>query len=303
MRRPAIPKVTGLRTLGRPRLTLAGALVVERTWPFFIDIGVAAALLASFWAILWIAKFWFSSAIPEVEIHRSPSHLPLYALYSLVRIFLAYALSLIFAIAYGYTAAYNKRIETLLIAMLDILQSIPVLSFLPGVMLAMMSLFPSRQIGIEFGAILLIAAAQIQASEKIRVSIGTQDTTINCAAGGPVVRELHLLEKYLPHDGKYKDAEYDIQWLNLPTGAQLNTEVLADRLDIVQMADFPAIVGHSSFLASKSGVKTLYIASLSVGVHGAGLSDLPISTTRKYPTDGEPELPGRNEPLPTWCSG
>ena len=68
---------------------------------------------------------------------------------------------------------------------------------------------------------------------------------------------MHLLEKYLPHDGKYKDAEYDIQWLNLPTGAQLNTEVLADRLDIVQMADFPAIVGHSSFLASKSGVKTL----------------------------------------------
>lgn len=161
MKRPAIPKVTGLRTLGRPRLTLAGTLVVERTWPFFIDIGVAAALLAGFWAILWIAKFWFSSAIPEVEIHRSPSHLPLYALYSLVRIFLAYALSLIFAIAYGYTAAYNKRIETLLIAMLDILQSIPVLSFLPGVMLAMMSLFPSRQIGIEFGAILLIFTGEV----------------------------------------------------------------------------------------------------------------------------------------------
>jgi len=25
-----------------------------------------------------------------------------------------------------------------------------------------------------------------------------QDTTINCAAGGPLVRELKLLEKYLP---------------------------------------------------------------------------------------------------------
>jgi NitT/TauT family transport system permease protein len=145
----------------KPRLTLSRAFVMERTWPFFIDLSVAAALLAGFYAILWVAKFWFSSAIPEVEIYRLPSHLPLYAFYSVVRIFLAYALSLVFAIAYGYTAAYNKRLESLLIATLDILQSIPVLSFLPGVMLAMMSLFPSRQLGIEAGAILLIFTGEV----------------------------------------------------------------------------------------------------------------------------------------------
>jgi NitT/TauT family transport system permease protein len=145
----------------RPRFTLSRAFVMERTWPFFVDLGVAAALLAGFYAILWIAKFWFSSAIPEVEIYRSPTHLPLYAFYSVVRIFVAYALSLVFAVAYGYTAAYNKRLESLLIATLDILQSIPVLSFLPGVMLAMMSLFPSRQLGIEFGAILLIFTGEV----------------------------------------------------------------------------------------------------------------------------------------------
>jgi NitT/TauT family transport system permease protein len=145
----------------RPRLTLSRALLVERTWPFFVDLSVAAALLAGFYAILWVAKFWFSSAIPEVEIYRSPSHLPLYAFYSVVRIFVAYALSLVFAVGYGYVAAYNKRLEALLIAILDILQSIPVLSFLPGVMLAMMSLFPSRQLGIEFGAILLIFTGEV----------------------------------------------------------------------------------------------------------------------------------------------
>jgi NitT/TauT family transport system substrate-binding protein len=141
----------------------------------------------------------------------------------------------------------------------------------------------------------LVIAAQLQAGEKIRVSIGTQDTTINCAAGGPVVRELHLLEKYLPHDGKYKDAEYQIQWLNLPTGAQLNTEVLANRLDIVQMADFPATVGHSSFLASKSGVKTLYIASLSVGVHGAGNA---LLVPKDSPVQSIKDLKGKRISVP-----
>jgi NitT/TauT family transport system permease protein len=145
----------------KTRPTFSRAQVVERSWPFFIDLGVALALLAGFYAILWIAKFWFSSAIPEVEIYRSPAHLPLYAFYSVVRIFLAYALSLVFAVAYGYTAAYNKRVEALMIATLDILQSIPVLSFLPGVMLAMMSLFPSRQLGIEIGVILLIFTGEV----------------------------------------------------------------------------------------------------------------------------------------------
>ena len=141
--------------------TFSREFIAERTWPFVLDLSVAAALLAGFYAVLWIAKFWFSGAIPEVNIERSPSHLPLYAFYSTARIFIAYILSLTFAILYGYIAAYNKRVEALMIATLDILQSIPVLSFLPGVMLAMMSLFPSRQLGIEMGAILLIFTGEV----------------------------------------------------------------------------------------------------------------------------------------------
>jgi NitT/TauT family transport system substrate-binding protein len=118
------------------------------------------------------------------------------------------------------------------------------------------------------------------AAEVIHLGIGTQDTTINCAAGGPVIRELHLLEKYLPHDGKYKDATYDIHWVNLPTGTQLNNEVLAGRLDIVSMADFPSILGYDALLSKNDGVKTLYIASLSLGLRGAGNALLvPLNST------------------------
>lgn len=58
--------------------------------------------------------------------------------------------------------------------------------------------------------ILYLCTAHAGAKEVIQIGIGTQDTTINCAAGGPVVRELKLLDKYLPHDGKYKDATYEI---------------------------------------------------------------------------------------------
>lgn len=143
------------------RYSLARSLVIERSWPFFLDLTVAMGLLAGFYAVLQIARYWLGGAVPEVEISQSPAMLPLYAFYSCVRIGVAYLLSLLFAVAYGYVAAYNKRVEALMIATLDILQSIPVLSFLPGVMLAMMSLIPSRQLGIEFGAILLIFTGQV----------------------------------------------------------------------------------------------------------------------------------------------
>jgi NitT/TauT family transport system permease protein len=73
----------------------------------------------------------------------------------------AYVLSLVFAVAYGYIAAHNRRVEMAMIAVLDILQSIPVLSFLPGVMLAMVALFPTRQLGVELGSIVLIFTGQV----------------------------------------------------------------------------------------------------------------------------------------------
>jgi NitT/TauT family transport system permease protein len=143
------------------RETLARSQVLQRTWPFVLDMCVAGIGLACFYGVVYIAKYWFGGAQPEIVISQSPRALPQYAFYSMVRIGLAYLLSLFFAIGYGYLAAYNKRIEALMIAALDILQSIPVLSFLPGVMLAMVALFPRRQIGVEMGAIVLIFTGQV----------------------------------------------------------------------------------------------------------------------------------------------
>lgn len=145
----------------RGRETLARAQVLKRTWPVVLDLCVAIIGLACFYGVVLIAKYWFGHPEPEIVISQSPRALPLYAFYSIVRIGLAYVLSLFFAVGYGYLAAYNKRLEGIMLAALDILQSIPVLSFLPGVMLAMVALFPSRQIGVEMGAIVLIFTGQV----------------------------------------------------------------------------------------------------------------------------------------------
>jgi NitT/TauT family transport system permease protein len=140
----------------RGRETLARAQVLRRTGPVLLDLCVAAIGFAVFYAIVRIAMLWAGPPSEQMVVSLSPRALPQYAFYSIVRIFLAYVLSLVFAISYGYLAAYNTHLEAFMIATLDILQSIPVLSFLPPVMLAMIALFPTRHFGVELGAILLL---------------------------------------------------------------------------------------------------------------------------------------------------
>src|SRR5580698_8317773 len=125
------------------------------------DVIMFAAAIAVFYGVASVGRSWLGPFTPSVEISRSLRALPGYAGYSLLRIVTAYVLSLVFALAYGYVAAYNVRAERFMIPLLDVLQSIPVLSFLPPVMLAMVALFPGRQIGVEMGVIFLIFTGQV----------------------------------------------------------------------------------------------------------------------------------------------
>jgi NitT/TauT family transport system permease protein len=125
------------------------------------DIPIAIAALAAFYALLSLSHYWATPAKQQTRINLNLSSLPRYALFSVERIAVAYACSLIFSIAYGYIAARSRAAERFMIPLLDTLQSIPVLCFLPGVMLSMVALFPGRQIGLELGSILLIFTGQV----------------------------------------------------------------------------------------------------------------------------------------------
>ena len=58
------------------------------------------------------ARYWFAAPVPAAaDLCARRRRCPLYAFYSLVRMVVAYLLSLVFAVGYGYIAAYNKRVE------------------------------------------------------------------------------------------------------------------------------------------------------------------------------------------------
>ena len=151
-------KTTTLRGFSAYRLW---ALLPRLEASYLPDALMFAAGLALFYGVVIAGRTWLGPFTPSVEISHSPWMLPVYAGYSLLRITIAYILSFIFTVVYGYIAANNARAERFMIPLLDVLQSIPVLSFLPGVMLAMVALFPGRQLGVELGAILLIFTGQV----------------------------------------------------------------------------------------------------------------------------------------------
>ena len=129
------------------------ARVKGRRW---LDLLVLAAMAGLVMAFLLVGKEWTGAHRPTVEIDLRVRALPTYMLLSLVRAGVAYLISLALTFAFAYWAAKDAFAEKLLIPILDILQSVPLLAFLPPVILAMTRLFPRSNIGLELSAAILL---------------------------------------------------------------------------------------------------------------------------------------------------
>jgi len=100
------------------------------------------------------------SVIEGPQISLAPTALPWYAVLSVGRVFAAYGLSLLFTFLYGSAAARNRRAEQILLPLLDVLQSVPILSFLPVVLLSFSAILPARAAA-ELASIVLIFTSQV----------------------------------------------------------------------------------------------------------------------------------------------
>lgn len=112
-------------------------------------------------AVVLYAGIRLASPNPVVgpDIDLSPSALPWYALLSLGRMAASYILSMAFSLVYGYIAAHNRSAERVMMPVLDVLQSVPLLSFLPVVMVVLTTILPGR-LGIEAASVVLIFTGQ-----------------------------------------------------------------------------------------------------------------------------------------------
>ncbi len=136
----------------------AGGLT-RMTW---VDLVVAAAVVVLLYVTLRVGKgitVSFSTS-QSAQVDTSVGQLPYDAARSLLRMFVALALSTAFTFGYAYAAAKSRRLERILIPALDILQSVPVLAFLTVAVTGFVALFPGSMLGLECAAIFAIFTSQ-----------------------------------------------------------------------------------------------------------------------------------------------
>ena len=125
------------------------------------DLAILLLVATTIYGVYAISREWRSEFHPITQIDLSVWALPYYTLMSGIRGTVAYFISLIFTLVVGYVAANSKSAEKIIIPMLDILQSIPVLGFLPGLLLGLVALFPHTNTGLELAAIIMIFTGQV----------------------------------------------------------------------------------------------------------------------------------------------
>lgn len=104
----------------------------------------------------------------------------------------------------------------------------------------------SLSIAISIASVAL-ALAQPARGETVKIGIGTQDTTTNTVTTGIVIRQLRLLEKYLPTDGKYANIKFELEWQNFTSGPPVTNGMMANKLQFGAMGDYPLVVNGFTF--------------------------------------------------------
>jgi NitT/TauT family transport system substrate-binding protein len=114
-----------------------------------------------------------------------------------------------------------------------------------------------------------LALAEPALAETVTIGIGTQDTTTNTVTAGVVIRQLHLLEKYLPASGKYANIKFEMEWQNFTSGPPVTNAMMANKLQIGMMGDYPLIVNGFTF-ENNPDSKSRLIAVAAYSLSGSG---------------------------------
>ena len=130
-------------------------------------------------------------------------------------------------------------------------------------------------------------------AETIEIGIGTQNTTTNTVTGGIVIKELKLLEKHLPRTGKYQGVEYKIDWQNFTSGPPVTNGMMANRIQIGMMGDYPLMVNGSTGQETKN--ETQLIAVIAYNAFGSGNGMVVHKDSPYYALE---DLKGKNVSVP-----
>jgi NitT/TauT family transport system substrate-binding protein len=118
---------------------------------------------------------------------------------------------------------------------------------------------------------LLLMSIPTAAQETIRIGIGHQSLCTDTYSGGITVKQLGLLDKHLPRSGKYAGAKYDVVWEDYTSGPPITNQMLAGKLDIGVMGDYPLLVNIARFQETQS-LRSIIVSMTGYNLQGSGNS-------------------------------
>ena len=152
----------------------------------WVDLVVTAGIIAVLYAVVKLGRGMtvnLTAGHTATHISTDIADVPYYAARSLLRMFIALSISTIFTFAYGTAAARLRRAEKVLVPILDILQSIPILVFLPVALTFFVEMFPNSEFGLELASIFVIFTSQAwNMTFSFYHSLITQPTELDEAA-------------------------------------------------------------------------------------------------------------------------
>ena len=123
--------------------------------------------------------------------------------------------------------------------------------------------------GFVFAVALNLSAVGLASAETIKIGVGHQSMCTDTYPAGIIVKELKLLEKHLPHDGKYAGVDYNIVWSDYESGAPITNQMLANKLNFGVMGDYPLVVNGAKFQETSS-LRTLLVSGTAYNRKGSG---------------------------------
>ncbi len=127
------------------------------------DLVVLAGLVGLIWSLLQFGRGMVVHFDPRnlPGVSTSVWAIPYYAGRTVLRMWIAFACSLLFTFGVGYAAAKSRAARAVILPFLDVMQSVPVLGFLSVTVTGFMALFPGSLFGVECASIFAIFTGQV----------------------------------------------------------------------------------------------------------------------------------------------
>lgn len=133
-----------------------------------------------------------------------------------------------------------------------------------------------------------------QAADVIPIVIGTQNSTIHSATAGLVIRQLGLLEHFLPREGRYSSTRFEIHWHDFTSGSPIVQKLQSGALDFGVLGDYPLLLSATQASTANSSATHL-ISFVAINPDGRGNAVIVPQGSRLSSID---DLSGRTLAVP-----